>query len=195
MTNPIEQAKENKLETLATGAKLTPETFADFLTRLKHDVVGQGAEHHCTRDAIFNVERLRRVSGIDLSFDPLRMLTDSDHEVEWFSPKEYWDSLDLDEKKHLNEECLESEAQFFLDLAEDRQWQFLGDRDYLNLYGYQEDWQYVNSHLTRESAEAFIKRKSHDYPDGLRVFVDSRVWCPEFTAIVDALINGQLILK
>lgn len=182
------------MEALATGAKLTAETFADFLTRLRHDVSGEGVNDHYTRDAIFNVERLRRVTGIDLSFDPQRMLTDEDHEREWFSPKAYWDSLDLDEKKSLNEECLESNDSFFLDLDEGDQWEFLGDRDYLNLYGYQEEWQYVNSHLTRDAAEAFIKRKAHDYPDGLRVFVDSRVWCWEFTAIVDALINGQLVM-
>lgn len=182
------------METLATGAKLTPETFTDFITRLKHDVAGKGVERHCTRDAIFNVERLRRVTGIDLSFDPQRMITDEDHEREWFSPKEYWDSLDLDEKKSLNEECMEADESFFLDLDEDDQWQFLGDRDYLNIYGYQEEWEYVNSHLTRDAAEAFIKRKSHDYPDGLRVFVDSRVWCGEFCAIVDALISGKLQL-
>lgn len=183
------------METLATGAELTPETFADFITRLKHDVAGKGVERHGTRDAIFNVERLRRVTGIDLSFEPERMITDSDHEREWFSPKEYWDSLNLDEKKCLNEECLESEEHFFLDLDEDDQWQFLGERDYLSLYGYQEEWEYVNSHLTRDAAEAFIKRKAHDYPDGLRVFVDSRVWSWEFTTVINALIAGKLILK
>ncbi|MBS0856265.1 MULTISPECIES: hypothetical protein [unclassified Tatumella] len=184
---------EEKLS-LATRAPLTQETFDDFVNRLRHDVAGKGVERHCTRDAIFNVERLRRVTGIDLSFEPERMLTDEDHEREWFSPKEYWNSLDLDEKKSLNEECLESNDSFFLDLDEEDQWEFLGDRDYLNLYGYQEEWEYVNSHLTRDAAEAFIKRKAHDYPDGLRVFVDSRVWCWEFTAIVDALINGQLVM-
>lgn len=180
---------------LAVGGKLTHENFNDFIKRLRHDVTGDRVHDLATRDAIFNVERLRRIEGIDLDFDPSRILYDEDHERHWLSPKEYWDELDLEQKQSLNEEAIQAEDTFFLDMEISEQWDFLADRDYLNVYGYKEEWEYVNSHLTYAAAEAFIKRKSHDYPDGLRIFTDSRVWCPEFTAIVDALISGDLILN
>jgi len=187
---------ESKVENnLANGGSLTPDSFQDFIKRLNDGVNGVRVNDHFTRDAIFTVQRLRRIEGIDLDFGPKRVLTDSDHERRWFSPEEYWDDLDIEEKRSLNEEAIEAEDKFFLDMDTTEQWDFLADRDYLNLYGYQEEWEHVNSHLTYEAAEAFIKRKGHDYRDGLRIFVDSRVWCPEFTTIIDALISGRLILN
>ncbi|WP_241647009.1 hypothetical protein [Rosenbergiella metrosideri] len=189
----MEQQKQ--AQTIAAGGPLNNESFKDFIQRLRHDVAGERVHDHCTRDAIFTVQRLRRIEGIDLNFEPPRLLTDSDHERYWFSPKEYWDELELEEKKALNQEAIQAEDKFFLDMNENEQWDFLADRDYLNVYGYQEEWEHVNSHLTYAAAEAFIKRKTNDYPDGLRIFTDSRVWCPEFTIIVDALLAGQLVLN
>lgn len=189
----MEQNKQ--AQTIAAGGPLNNETFKDFIERLRHDVAGERVHEHATRDAIFTVQRLRRIEGIDLNFEPPRVLTDCDHERRWFSPKAYWDELDLGSKQALNAEAIQAEDQFFLDMDENEQWDFLADRDYLNVYGYQEEWEYVNSHLTHAAAEAFIKRKGHDYPDGLRIFTDSRVWCPEFSAIVDALMAGQLVLN
>ena len=52
----------------------------------------------------------------------------------------------------------------------------------------------MNSHFTREAAEAFIKRKSHDYRDGLRIYVDANIYCWEFNAIKEALMDGRLVL-
>ena len=189
----MEQHKQ--AQTIAAGGPLNNDTFNDFIKRLRHDVAGERVHDHCTRDAIFTVQRLRRIEGIDLSFEPPRVLTDCDHERRWFSPKAYWDELDLGSKKALNEEATQAEDQFFLDMDESEQWDFLADRDYLNVYGYQEEWEHVNSHLTYAAAEAFIKRKGHDYPDGLRIYTNSRVWCPEFTIIIDALLAGQLVLN
>ncbi|WP_241576609.1 hypothetical protein [Rosenbergiella collisarenosi] len=187
--------QDKQAQTIATGGPLNIETFKDFIDRLRHDVAGDRVHDHCTADAIFNVQRLRRIEGIEFDIAPYRILYNEDHERRWLSPKEYWDELDLEEKQSLNEEAIQAKDKFFLDMDTTEQWDFLADRDYLNVYGYQEEWEYVNSHLTHAAAEAFIKRKSHDYPDGLRIFTDSRVWCPEFTAIVDALIAGQLVLN
>lgn len=37
---------------IASGNKLTPETFADFVQRLKYHCQGEGVSDHCTADAI-----------------------------------------------------------------------------------------------------------------------------------------------
>lgn len=38
---------------------------------------------------------------------------------------------------------------------------------------YRNDKKFVSAHLTRKSAEDFIKRRNHDYPLGLFIYVDS----------------------
>lgn len=55
-------------------------------------------------------------------------------------------------------------------------------------------WQYVCSHFTKEAAEAFIARKKHDY-DQLRIFVDCQMYCWEYNAIVEGLLDGKIVFK
>jgi hypothetical protein len=50
---------------LATGAKLTPETWADFVARLKHDCRSEGVSDHCTADAIFIVQAKRWTETVE----------------------------------------------------------------------------------------------------------------------------------
>jgi hypothetical protein len=57
--------------------------------------------------------------------------------------------------------------------------------------GYHESWEYECAHLTREAAEAFIKRKAHDHRK-LRIYVDSQYWCWEFNAIIEGMISGEI---
>jgi len=52
-------------------------------------------------------------------------------------------------------------------------------------------WSYVNSHFTYAAAEAFIKRKSHDYKE-LRIFTDAQNYCWEFNTIKEGLLNGDI---
>jgi len=47
----------------------------------------------------------------------------------------------------------------------------------------------VNSHFTRDAAEAFIRRKQHDYGE-MRVYVESQYYAWEFEAIKEAILDG-----
>lgn len=58
--------------------------------------------------------------------------------------------------------------------------------------GWDEQWVYVNAHFTHAAAEAFIKRKKHDYRHGMRVYVESQYYAWEFNAIKQAILDGTL---
>lgn len=181
-------------QSLARGAELSAETWGDFVDRLRHDCVGAGVREHCTADAIFIVEARRLIYGIDLDYsDKLVVLCTAD-EAEWFSPKEYWDDCDEEQQEKLNEAAQESGECDFLDLGEDDQWELLGELEEHTVTGWDERWEYVNSHFTRDAADAFIQRKKHDYRKGLRVYVDAQSYCWEYNAIKEAILQGRLVL-
>jgi hypothetical protein len=161
--------------------ELTKDNYDDFVKRLKHHVNGEGVNDHCTSNAIFIVQSYQTIGGINLDYDPPHFWVDSDHEVELTD-----DEL-LDELREWAE-------------AGDKHDEFnpksdtevtLGNEILFQKIGYHESWEYVNAHLTREAAEAFIKRKAHDYRK-LRIYVDSQYWCWEFNAIVQGLISGEI---
>lgn len=178
---------------IATGAGLTPESFADFIGRLRYHCKGQGVAEHCTADAIFQVERRELIYGLDTGFTDDRVITCED--CEWFSPQEYWDDLDEEGRVELDKAAQEYADSDFLALAVHAQWDVLEGLDDHNVYGWAERWTYVNSHFTQEAAEAFIKRKKHDYPKGLRVMVDAQTYCWEWNAVKAALMDGRLVLS
>ncbi|POW54632.1 hypothetical protein C3408_22535 [Candidatus Pantoea alvi] len=179
-------------ETLATGSRLTPETFADFITRLEYHARGEGVNDHCTADAIFNVEQKRIVTGIDTDYtDDLIVIC---HEHEWFSPVDYWKDAGTSLRKKLNAKArLLTDGDTFLKATPKVQWDVLSELEDHTVTGYAEEWRYVNSHFTREAAEAYIKRKRHDYRE-LRIYVDANIYCWEFNAIKEALMDGRLVL-
>lgn len=180
-------------QTLATGAALTADTFADFLQRLHHHCRGEGVNDHCTADALFIVQARREVTGIDRDYtDQLLVYCD---DYTWHSPKSYWDDCDEEAQAELNAKAQEESGVDFLELGEHDQWDILNDLDDHTVTGWDEQWEYVNAHFTREAAEAFIKRKAHDYRKGLRVYVESQSYCWEFNAIKEALINGKIVFK
>lgn len=177
-------------KSLAVGSKLTAETWADFVARLRHDCVGKGAEDHCTADAIFIVEAKRRVIGIDMDHtDQWLVYCD---EQEWESPQEYWDDLDDDGRANIGAKAQECSECNFLDLDESDQWHLLGGLDDHTVAGWSERWEYVCAHFTKDAAEAFIRRKNHDYKLGMRVYVDAQAYCWEFNAIKEAILAGRL---
>lgn len=178
---------------IAQGAALTQETFADFVARLKHHCKGAGVEWHCTADAIFTVQAKRRIAGIDMDCtDNWLVYCD---ESEWFSPQSYWDDLDDEGRESLDAKAKDDSDCSFLELDESEQWYALGKIQDHTVTGYKEEWEHVNSHFTKEAAEAFIARKKHDYRLGLRVYVDAQSHCWEWNAIKDALISGRLVLS
>lgn len=179
-------------KSIATGAPLTVETFDDFVVRLRHDCEGDGVKLHYTADAFFIVQEKVRSYGYTEDYSDDIMIYRDDYT--WNSIKEFWDDLDEDEQKTLDEVALNGflEGEKFMELDELNQWYLLeNEQTEFTAVRYQEDWEYVNAHFTRDAAEAFINRKKHDY-DKLRIYVDSQYWCWEFNAIKNAILSGKL---
>jgi hypothetical protein len=175
---------------LATGDDLTPDSWADFVARLRHDCVGKGVEDHYTAAAIFIVQARRRFYGIDDDYtDKQCVIFDG---TCWHSPEEYWGDLEDDEKRELDEKADDEFGSAFRSLDERDQWRCLAELPEHTVTGWDETWEYVNSHFTKEAAEAFIRRKKHDYRDGLRVYVDAQTYCWEYNAIKAAILDGRI---
>lgn len=182
---------ESKLS-LATGDALTPETWADFVQRLHHDCIGQGVRDHCTAEAIFIVQAKRINCGIDPDFtDQLLVACDDE---QWYSPKEYWADLDDEGRAELNRKMQGWSQCQFMKASDSDQWYVLGELDSHTVTGWHASWEYVCAHFTSDAAEAFIRRKKHDYREGLRVYVESQYYSWEFNAIKEAILSGRLVL-
>lgn len=179
---------------IATGDALTPATWADFVQRLRYHCKGEGVREHCTADAIFIVEAKRLIYGIEPGYTDNRVVIHDDSV--WFSPQEYWEDADEEERAELHRIANEEHAtdDGFLSLDADDQWCVLGELEDHTVTGWDERWEYVNSHFTKEAAEAFIRRKKHDYPHGLRINVDAQLYCWEWNAIKAAIMDGRLVL-
>ena len=175
---------------IATGAELSQATFDEFVQRLRHHVQGDGVDWHHTADALFTVQARRIVFGIDRDYtDKVAVGVE---EAMYFSPKEYWDEANKDRRLLLDEIAQEQGDAPFLSLDEYEQWDILGDLPDHNVSGWDERWDCVNVHFTKEAADAFIRRKKHDYRDGLRVYVEAQIYCWEYNAIVKGLLDGQI---
>nr|WP_314569225.1 hypothetical protein [uncultured Pseudomonas sp.] len=174
---------------LATGHPLTADTWADFVDRLRHHCNGQGVKWHHTAAALFTVQAKR----FDYGFEPdyAEGLVVCLEDRRWFSPKEYWDDLDEEERQEINLATQADHECDFLGLDQDDQWEFLGELDDHTVTGWNKRWEIVNSHFTKEAAEAFIRRKQHDYPE-LRVYVESQYYAWEYEAIKAAILDGTL---
>ena len=178
---------------LATGANLTPESWADFVERLTHDCRGEGVGDHCTKDAIFIVQAKRYAYGIDKDYDPELVIICED--LVWTSPSSYWNDCGDGIKSVLNSAAKKLGCNGFMSLEECNQFDILDNLEYHRVVGRSESWEYVCAHFTKDAADAFIKRKSHDYRDGLRVYVDSQYYSWEFNAIKNAIMDGRLVLS
>lgn len=177
---------------LATSAPLDKATWEDFVKRLKHDCVGAGVNDHCTAAAIFIVQAKRITYGFDTAYCDDRVLIDHCDEGEWFSPKEFWEEQDQDQRAALNKAMQDWSSSQFMKADEDDQWHVLSELEGHGVTGWQESWEYVNAHFTKDAAEAFIRRKKHDYDRGMRVYVESQYYAWEFEAIKAAILDGAL---
>lgn len=172
--------------TLAAGAALTAETWADFVARLRHDCVGEGVHDHCTADAVFLVQQaVEHVVPDGYGGDPV--IFDGCEHSEPVS--DFFESCCEETKAKLNEACEGS----FMDAVGDEQEQALNDHlpDYSLIY-VTTRWETLNQHFTKAAAEAFIKRKKHDYPKGLRVYVDASTYSWELNTIKAAILSGRI---
>ncbi len=110
----------------------------------------------------------------------------------WYSPEEFWADCDGDDRSALDAAAQADSSENFLDLDTWSQWEILGALDGHTVTGWEERWEYVNSHFTKAAAEAFIARKKHDYRDGIRVYVEAQIYCWEFNAIKAGILNGSI---
>lgn len=180
---------------LATGAPFNEETWKDFTERLKYHCRGEGVSDHYTRDPIFLVREKHTTYGYDEEYAQDMVLIVADEEYE--TARKYIESLDEDEVKLLEDAYEEMYGlSDFTSLPEWTLRSFITSVvDDSRLIGRRHGYRTVNSHFTREAAEAFIIRKKHDYPAGLEVFVECQMYCWEFNAIKDAIMDGRLVYK
>ncbi|WP_404941627.1 hypothetical protein [Pseudomonas danubii] len=179
----------NASPSLATGHPMTADTWADFVSRLRHHCNGQGVKWHHTAAAIFTVQAKRIDYGYEVDYAEGRVVCLEDRS--WFSPKEYWEDLDDDERAEIDQALMADRECSFMDLDEEDQWEYLAELDDHTVTGWNKRWEIVNSHFTKEAAEAFIHRKQHDYPE-LRIYVESQYYAWEFEAIKAAILDGTL---
>lgn len=177
---------------IATGHALGADTWADFVQRLRHHCNGEGVKWHHTAAAIFTVQQHRTEYGFERDYAEGLVVCHDDGR--WFSPAEYWEDLDDEERADLNAKAQEVGECDFLDLDADDQWELLAELDDHTVTGWNKRWEIVNSHLTKEAAEAFIRRKQHDYPT-LRVYVESQYYAWEYEAIKQAILDGTLVYQ
>jgi hypothetical protein len=186
---PTENKIAEPTPSLATGHTLNAATWTDFVQRLRHDCNGPGVKEHCTAAALFTVQTKRIDYGFDIDYAEGRVVCHEDRS--WFSPKEYWDDLDDEERAEIDEALMADRECGFMDLDEDDQWEYLAECDSHTVTGWNKHWEIVNSHFTKDAAEAFIRRKKHDYGE-MRVFVESQYYAWEFNAIKEAILDGTL---
>ena len=182
------------MSSLATGAPLTQSTFTDFVERLRHDCVGDGVRDHFTADAFFVVQHKVRVAGLDKEYSDKRFIHDGANLCEYETPLEYWNENDDETREALDFIAMERGECAFLDLSDDDQWGIFENsevEDHSVIY-YEEKWETINFHFTKAAAEAFIKRKGHDYGE-LRVYADAHTYGWEYNAIKQALLDGSLM--
>lgn len=181
------------MSSLAVGAPLTQATFTDFIERLHHDCVGEGVRDHCTADAFFVVQHKVRVVGLDKEYSDKRFIHDGANVCEYDTPLDYWNEIDDEEREALDLIAMWQGDCTFLELSEDDRWGVFedGEVEDLSVIYYEEEWKTINFHFTKAAAEAFIKRKGHDYGE-LRVYADAHTYGWEYNAIKQALLDGRL---
>ncbi|MNQ98781.1 hypothetical protein D3C85_1144890 [compost metagenome] len=180
------------MPSLATGADLNPATWAEFVERLRYDCNGAGVKWHHTAAAIFTVQTKRIDYGFEIDYAEGRVVCLEDRS--WFSPKEYWEDLDGEERAEIDLSLMADRERSFMDLDEDDQWDYLAECDDHTVTGWRKRWEIVNSHFTRDAAEAFIRRKQHDYGE-MRVYVESQYYAWEFQTIKEAILDGTLTYR
>lgn len=113
--------------------------------------------------------------GIDTDYSDNRVLLDHCNDGEWFSPKEYWVDQDEEDRAELNKAMQDWSSCQFMKADESDQWHVLGELEGHVVTGWCESWEYINAHFTKDAAEAFIRRKKHDYGKGMRVYVEPSI--------------------
>jgi len=187
----------NGKETLIHG-ELAKESFDDFIERLRYQVRGAGVNEHVTDSATFVVQRKRLITGIDKDYtDNTLLILDDSYNFDFDDFASGFDDEELDQLIIEGAPITladgvyscESDRDLF-DWVEDNK-----SYDWNATHaGYDYIWEYVNHHMTKEAAEAFIQRKKHDYGE-MRVFIGSAYWSWELMAIMNGLLDGKIVFQ
>ena len=175
--------------------ELTKEQWDDFVTRLRYHREGEGVKDHYTADAYFIVQKKEQIWGMDHEYAEGAMYIeqDSGDHLQYATLKEYMDDLDEDQIAALEHDAMSTYDDRLDSLDDEDLLDLLNNKGHsIELVGYVNRWEFVNAHFTREGADAFIARKKHDYPDGLRVYVDAAIYCHEFNMVIDNILSGKV---
>jgi hypothetical protein len=172
---------------------ITKIEFDDFVERLRYWNKGKGTQEHYTANPIFIVQKKVHDYGYDPDFDGTIVWLNDGQEV---TRESLIEDLDEDEQRELMTlDYLDMEnAEDIQNLEDEELVEALQNIGYENLIitGRNSRWEYICSHFTKEGAKAFIKRKKHDYPLGLRIYVDAQIYCAEWESIIEGLLNGSI---
>jgi len=116
---PTENKPAEPLPSLATGAALDSSTRTDFVERLRYHCNGAGVKWHHTAAAIFTVQTKRIDYGFEIDYAEGRVVCLEDQT--WFSPKDYWDDLDDEERAEIDQSLMADRECSFMDLDENDQ--------------------------------------------------------------------------
>lgn len=170
---------------------MNKQEFNELVERLTYwNKSNEGIQTHITDSPIFTVQQLVKITGMDSMYcDDWLLYFDCSS---WNDVEDYTDTFDDEELKNILKISGCDDRDEFLDLDEYEQIEALkSDNSELEQVYYKEEWQHVNTHLTKEGAQAFIKRKQHDYGK-LRVYVESLFWCVEFKELIKGLVSGEI---
>ena len=171
---------------LAQGGELNEATWADFVSRLRHQTAGAGVKSHCTSEAVFLVQKkVQRLAPEGCGEQVAIFDGERSKSVELF-----FAGCSDEVQQQLNEYCDGNFIQAHNSLKSAAIEEHMSDYSLLHVT---DEWETVNQHFTREAAQAFIDRKQHDYGI-LRIDVDSSYFCWEINAIRGAILSGRLIL-
>ncbi|MCF9034690.1 MULTISPECIES: hypothetical protein [Acinetobacter] len=169
--------------------KHTKETWKNFVKTLAK---AQTEDNAITANPIFCVQEKLVMWGKDKyhSYDTDCFCTsDGDYHE---NGDDLYACLEAEEKHELNGIALKEFGDMFSDLNSEYQEKAVEEWDssYSKVYG-SVYWSDVCTHLTKEAAERYIQKNAHNHKE-LRVYVKSLNQCPEFIALVQGILGGQI---
>ena len=173
---------------------MNKQQFDELVKRLIYwNKAKKGVKSHITANPVFTVQEKVRVYGMDADYSDKIILVDDDAN-EWENPDEFYAGLDEEGQAKILAQVGVVSSLYFDSLNEENQLEILHDCGYddLRIVYYKEEWKHVNTHLTREGAQAFIARKKHDHGE-LRIYVESLYWCVEFKELIEAIVDGNVV--
>jgi len=175
-------------------SELTEKEFNEFKKRLNfHNRDREGVDRHITANPIFNVQHKKRIYGINDGYtDEFIWMKSSNSEIFYNSLDDIFKEIfeqEEDELEKVKKYCADEELE--IDDLSDYVMSDIADDLGYEKCGYIKEWEHINSHLTREGAEAFILRKKHDYGE-MRVWVGSQYLCWEFNEVMEGILDGKI---